>query len=372
MRSAARPPRHDLRLPLRRALSFALDLQTICVGASFQPMKRLFQRFPTGRWFAFGLLLVTGFPFVPAISAPIDQAPAPRPLQVLTSFLPVHSLALAVGGDRAQVENWIPQGVDPHDFQFSPRDLRRLRGARLLVIGGLQLEGWKADQLRRASGNERLALVEAAAHLPESALVREIATGASGSAHDDGHDHDPGHDHGPAGGANPHFWLDPLLGAHAVTNLVNAFSAADPAHGTDYSANGRACVARLKAIDAEYREALGPLQTKAFITYHNAFPYLARRYGLRLAGVVESTAAEDPSARELAALAALVRREQVQVLFVDGPPTRLARRLATDLKLKLATLETLETGKLGLSAYEEGLRRNLKALQDGLSGPPRP
>ncbi len=294
-------------------------------------------------------------------------APAPPTLRVLTSFLPVHSLALAVAGDRAVVENWLPPGVDPHEFQFSPRDLRRLRDARLLLVGGLRLEGWKEQQLRQASGNEQLTLVEASAGLPPESLIAAAGADAGDHAHAPGEHHD--HDHG--GGPNPHFWLDPLLGAHAVTNLVQAFTSVDPGNAAVYAANGAACVARLHAIDAEYRTALVPLRTRAFITYHDAFPYLARRYGLRLAGVVERSAAEDPSARELAELAALVRREKVGVLFVDGQPPRLARRLASDLKLKLGTLETLETGKLGLTAYEDGLRRNLGALVDGLGSPSR-
>ena len=313
-------------------------------------------------------LLASLFSSTPARSAE-QPARANTALRVLTSFLPVHSMALAVAGDRAVVENWIPQGVDPHEFQFSPKDIRRLREARLLVVGGLMLEGWKLANLREISGNPRLELIEAAAGLGPGELVatEAHADATAGSSKHDPHDGD-GHDHhGTEGGPNPHFWLDPLLGAHAVTNLVRAFAEADPANASVYQANGQAYVARLKALDAEYRERLARVQSQAFITFHDAFPYLARRYGLRLAGVVERNAAEDPSARELANLAAVARKENVRVLFVDGPPSRLARRIASDWRIRIASLETLETGKLGPTAYEDGLRRNLQALVSGLA-----
>jgi zinc/manganese transport system substrate-binding protein len=154
--------------------------------------------------------------------------------------------------------------------------------------------------------------------------------------------------------------------AHAATNILNALSDLDPAGKDLYSRNTLDTVTRLHALDRQFTEALAPVRQVPFITYHNAFPYLARRYGLRLVGVVEATASEEPSPRELARLNALVRGEKVRVLFIDGQPSRLARRLASDLGLTLATLETLETGTLSATAYEAGMRRNLDTLTRAL------
>lgn len=289
-----------------------------------------------------------------------QEAPGPR---VLTSFLPVYSVAATIAGDRAKVENWLPTGVDPHDFQFSPRDMRRLRDADLLIVGGLKLEGWSEAQLRRISGHDRLQVLELAAGLPADALLH-----AEEEEHAHGKD-DHDHDHGD--GPNPHFWLDPQLLAKTVPAVVAAFTSLDPEGAAVYARNAEALVARLGQLDREFEEGLRSANTP-FITYHDAFPYLARRYGLNLAGVVEATAAEQPSARRLGALTALVRKEGVKVLFTDGKPTRLARRLAEDLKLRVAELETLETGPLEPGAYEAGMRRNLKTLREALSAPAQP
>ena len=306
-------------------------------------------------------LLAFGWALTQPHAAAAEAAATRR---VLTSFLPLHSLTLAVAGDRAQVENWLPAGVDPHDFQFSPRDLRRLAAADLLVVAGLGLENWKEDRLRDASGNPRLRIVEAAAHLPADALI-----------HDDGHDahHDHDHDHGPAETdsrhrdlPNPHFWLDPLLAAHAVTNIARALAAIDPPGTAVYETNAAATVARLVALHREFEDSLRDVRGTAFFTVHNAFPYLARRYGLRLAGVIQRSGNEEPSARELAELSRTAREQNVRVLFCDGKPDRLTKRLAADLKLPIAVLETLEIGDLRPGAYEDGMRRNLRALREAL------
>lgn len=280
--------------------------------------------------------------------------------RVLTTFLPVYSVATAVGEGRATVENWLPEGVDPHEFQFSPRDVKRLQGADLLVVGGMGMERWTEEQLRRVSGSDRLRMVELGAGLPPEIWVYEACT-------HEGHDHDHHHAEGP----NPHYWLDPLLMLHGVTNLVEALVAIDPGGAEVYRRNGEALGKRLRALHGEFERGLQGLQKVPFITQHSAYPYLARRYGLRLIGVVEASAADEPSARELAGLSALVRQEGVRVLFTDDPPGRLSRRLAKDLRLRLALLDTLETGPLTPVAYEEGMRRNLEVLRRELgSGTP--
>ncbi len=293
-------------------------------------------------------------------------AEALRPPRILTSFLPVFSIVRQIAGDRASVENWLPPGIDPHEFQFQPRDLRRLREADLLVIAGLGLEGWTLSQLRSAAANPRLQLLEASRDLPDS--VRITATRSPGAKPDapGSKDHEPpGHEHGTSG-TNPHFWLDPVLVSYAVTNVLNALVQLDPAGREVYLLNANATLARLEALHRDFVKRLDPAKGTAFITYHDAFPYLARRYGLKLVGVVEENAAEEPSPRELAALAATVRREKARVLFVDGQPTRLARRLADDLGIKIVTIETLEIGPLSADAYDAGMRRNLATLQAAL------
>lgn|GEM_PF-1279883 len=320
------------------------------------PLPQL--RRPASAAFALACGIVFALAQTVAVAASKDQ------LTVLTSFLPIHSLTLAVAGEHANVQNWLPQGVDPHDFQFSPRDLRRLRTASVLVIGGLGLEGWSESKLRKLSGNPTLRIVEAAAGLPKEALILDRGP------HDHDHDHgDKPHSHAEA--PNPHFWLDPMLMAHAVTNIARALREMDPAHAEDFERNAVAATQSLQTLHIDYSRSLSSAST-AFITYHGAFPYLARRYGLRLAGVVESGPTDQPSARQLSDLGRMVRAENVRVLFMDGEPPRLARQIASDLRLKLASLETLETGAFGPQAYENGMRRNLEVLSKALTPAPQP
>lgn len=273
-------------------------------------------------------------------------------LRVLTTLPPLQSIAADIVGDHGRVENWLAGGGDPHDFQFTARDLRRLRETDVLIVNGLGLETWLQRALERAGKPPQLRVVEAAAGIPASALI-------SGECAE--HDH-AGHAHQHA--VNPHVWLDPVLVQHLVTNIWRAVAAADPAHAAGYQRNAEDLLGRLRALDEEFVRRLEPVRRQAFITYHDAFPYLVRRYQLRQVGVVEESAEVEPSARHLSALAATTRAEGVRVMFVEpGAPRRLAQRLADDLGLKLAALDPLEKSiGAGPGAYEAAMRRNLDAL----------
>jgi zinc/manganese transport system substrate-binding protein len=282
-------------------------------------------------------------------------------LRVLTTVPPVHSAAASVAGDLADVQPWLPAGGDPHDFQFTARDLRRLQDADLLVVNGLGLETWLQRALARAGVTDRLKIVEAAAGLPDPALIRSAC-----SHHDHAHDH--GHDHRHP--VNPHIWPDPVLMMTVTTNLVRAFVDADPANRAAYERHGAAFVARLHALDEEFRARLAPVKDRPFFSHHDAHPYLVRRYQLRQLGVIEQDADVEPSARHLGTLAATARAEGVRVLFIEpGPPNRLAARFAKDAGLRLAVLDPLEAGPASAGGYEAAMRRNLDALVAALQAP---
>src|SRR3954470_14568065 len=86
---------------------------------------------------------------------------ADHKLHVVTSFLPVYCFTVNVTGNLAEVDNLVQPGVDPHDFQFSPREVKKLAAADMVVVNGLQLEPW-LDKVAQLSEKPKL-IVEAAA-----------------------------------------------------------------------------------------------------------------------------------------------------------------------------------------------------------------
>jgi zinc/manganese transport system substrate-binding protein len=173
-----------------------------------------------------------------------------------------------------------------------------------------------------------------------------------------------GHDVHEALHPNPHVWLDPQLATHAISNILTGLQRVDPAGARDYASNAAAYIVQLRKLDAEIAARLSALTTRAIVTYHDAFPYFARRYGLEIAGVVEQVPEVNPTPKYLAHLSRTMRERGIRVIFIaPNSTTRLARRIADDLHVQLVELDTLESGPLSPSAYEERMRHNADVLQ---------
>ena len=264
-------------------------------------------------------------------------------LKVVTSFLPAYCFSVNVAGGVAEVENLLPAAVGPHEYQFSPRDLGKLAAADVIVVNGLQLEAWLDKAIETAAPKKAPLVVECAGGLREELISDRLQQ------------------------ANPHLWLDPLLAAHAVTNISRALQRLDAAHAEDYARNARHYVARLKQLDGEIRASVASFKQRNLVTYHNAFPYFARRYELKVVEVVEEVPDVEPSPQHVRRLLGAVREHGLKALFVEPQfSSRLAGQLARDLGVAVAELDTLETGPLTATAYEDGMRRNLRALEQYL------
>ena len=294
--------------------------------------------------------------------------------RVLTSIPPLYCWAVNVAGDLATVENLLPADVGPHDYQFKPRDLKRLQAADLIVLNGLGLEDWFTKAIRFNAAEAERKVIRISDGLAGTNLIHDLPTLELDPSHPSKETHDHGHAHGPGTRdpepgtnddlANPHLWQDPRLAMHGVTNILLALQRIDPAHAADYQRNATAYLTRLAALDAEIRQSVAGFSARTVVTYHDAFPYFCRRYGIELAGVIEQVPGSDPSPRYLAELLKVIRARHVKVIFTEPQfNPRLAKRLADDLGIAIAELDVLETGALTSGSYEDGLRRNLRVLE---------
>jgi zinc transport system substrate-binding protein len=267
---------------------------------------------------------------------------AEKPLRIVTTFLPGYCVAANLAGDLAHVENLLPGTVSLHDYQLTPADLRKIASADLIVVNGLGMEAF-LDKAIANTGPETAAKIVRLSNGMEGELIRDN------------------------GVFNPHIWLNPRLTMQGVTNVLKALQARDAGHTEQYEKNAGSYLERLRALDASIEKTLEPVRAVAFVTYHNAFPYFVRRYGLTLAGVVERVPEVAPSPKEMSQLMETIRERKAHAIFTEpAEGTRLARQIASDNNMKVGELDPLETGQLEPRGYEEGLRRNAQTLRKTL------
>ena len=86
----------------------------------------------------------------PVVEAVVDAEPLPI---VATSSI-VGEWVSIVGGDRVDVLNLVPRGVDPHGYQPGARDIARVADAEIVFAVGLSLEQeWLEDLIENAAAD---------------------------------------------------------------------------------------------------------------------------------------------------------------------------------------------------------------------------
>jgi zinc/manganese transport system substrate-binding protein len=307
-----------------------------------------------------------------ALLAPDAQAR----IRVLTTFLPITAHAMAIAGEDAEVIQLLPNGVGAHDYQLRPTDARKVAQADIIFINGLGLETW-VDRLFRTAARPGTPLVDTSAGIetlegsPLLPWTSNDASPASSHAHGHGHDHDADCEHCHTTAGNPHVWLDPLLALHQARVIAERLALRDPDNAARYQARFEAYAARLTALHEEATVALAPLAGRKLVTFHDSFPYFARRYNLVNGGSIERFPEREPAPRELAQLIATLRANQVEVIFSErGYNPRLLESVARQAGTRIVELDTLEIGTPSPEAYIDGMRSNIRALASAWSEPP--
>lgn len=290
----------------------------------------------------------------PAAGGDTGAADDGAALQVLASVYPLQYVAEQVGGDRVAVEPLTPPGAEPHDVELSPRQVRSLGEADVV----LTLHGFQP------SVDEAVA-ARAPEHVVDAADTAAVAEHLGGEDHaeDGGEEGSDGHDHE---GGDPHFWLDPTLLAAYAQDVADGLAEADPQHAQDYADGAAALVADLEALDAELAAGLAECERAVIVTSHAAFGYLAERYGLEQVGISGVDPEAEPSPARLREIRATVEEHGVTTIFTETLVSpKVAETLAADLGVTTAVLDPVESQADG-GDYRDAMEQNLDALRGAL------
>jgi zinc transport system substrate-binding protein len=271
-------------------------------------------------------------------------------LRVVASFYPLQWATQQVAGRHAEVGSLTKPGAEPHDLELTPQDVARVADADLVVyLGGFQPA---VDDAVSTEGAGHGFNVARAAQLDLVYTPIE-----EGQAHAD-----------EAGATDPHFWLDPTRLATVVDAIAGRLSRLDPPHAADYRRNADRVTTRLDVLDRMYVTGLADCANTDLVTSHNAFGYLARRYGLTQEGITGLTPDAEPNPGDLAAVATFVRTHRVQTIYYETLVSpRIAQTVASETGAKTAVLDPIE----GLTNRSQGrdylaiMRANLANLRAG-------
>lgn len=174
------------------------------------------------------------------------------------------------------------------------------------------------------------------------------------------------------GDLDPHAWED-VANAEAYVRRIQAeLAKADPDGAKTYEKNASSYLKRLGALDEEVGRMLAtvPERNRKLITTHDAFGYLAKAYGMEVAGFVVPVPNQEPSAAEVERLGDTIREKQVPAVFVE--PNLAARanvleRVAQDEGVEVCTIYG-DSFEDQVHDYVSMMRHNARELAKCLGG----
>jgi ABC-type Zn uptake system ZnuABC Zn-binding protein ZnuA len=268
-------------------------------------------------------------------------------VRVVTTTTVFADMVASVGGDLVEVTSLVPKNGDVHTFEPKPADIRAVAQADLLVMNGLGLDNWLEKTIANAS-EEGTPLVKLGVDLPSVQLL-------------------PGEEPGTQ---NPHLWLNVKYAELYVDRIVAGLQAADHAHSEQYQRQGAAYRDRLEELDRWVRDRVAsiPEPNRKIVTFHDAFPYYAREYGITIVGVAVQAPGQDPSAGDTAALVEAIRAAGVKAIFSEAQfPAKLVEQLADETGTKVvADLYDDSIGDPPMTTYEAVMRWDTQQLVDAL------
>ena len=239
----------------------------------------------------------------------------PQTLRVVTTVAPLTDMVQQVGGQAIHLHGLVPAGVNSHTFQPAPSDVQHLAHADLVIINGLHLEV-ATEKLAHSSGKPGLTLLK----LGDNTISRAEWVFDFSFPEAQGH-------------PNPHLWLNVEYAMKYVALIRDQLVRLNASNATQYQQNAARYLDRLRQLDQCIAAAMAtiPPSHRRLLTYHDSWPYFARRYGMTVLGAIQPANFFEPAPRELARLIDQIRQANIPAVFGSEVfPSKVLEKIAAE------------------------------------------
>lgn len=263
-------------------------------------------------------------------------------IKVITSFYPLYEFSKNIGGTRAEISVFTPFGVEPHDWEPTAGNLIALTKSNLFVYNGVGMEPF-VNKLVDSQEYSHIMFVQASSQIK----IDESSK------------------------ADPHVWLDPVFAKSEVNVIKSAMQKADPVNANYYENNTNNYLQKLDELDSKIKSELSNCKKDKIVTFHNAFAYFGKRYGIKINSLSGIAPESEITANDLKNLINYIKTEQIKVIFAEELiDPKLAEVLAEETGTKILTLSPLEgiskSEQAKNTSYFDKMQENLASLKEAL------
>lgn len=265
-------------------------------------------------------------------------------ISVVTTIYPVYDFVKNIGGDKVEIVNLVPAGMEPHDFELSTGDMQLMEQAQVFIYNGAGMEHF-VDRTLKSLSNDNLTVIEAAERIAPLQVED--------------------------GNKDPHTWLSVKNAIWEAETIKDAFVKIDAENAAYYEANYETYKEKLEQLDRQYQQELTELSGNTIVVAHEAFGYLCQEYGLKQEAIEGLTADSEPDSARMKEIIDFCRQEEIKVIFFEELVSpKVANAIADETGADTMVLNPIE----GLTAEQEEagldyialMEQNLEALKKAL------
>jgi zinc transport system substrate-binding protein len=273
-------------------------------------------------------------------------------LIVVATFYPLFYLAERIGGDMVEVHSLIQPGIEVHSWQPSVKDIVTCSDADIVVYNGAGLDDWLQEDI--------LPLIDAMGKL--IVKTTENVTLWKNVEKEKIKEH---------GLYDPHTWLSPYEARQQAESIYRAFIERDQKNADYYTARWIALSNDLNTLDESYKTKLQSKVRDSIFVTHDAFGYMARRYGFEQQGIIGVSADEQPSTQTIVQMVDIMQQTGTYIFYIEpGYSDVYVQTVKTELELRTEkTIQILElyhlNGPIDGLDYIQQMEKNLVNLKKG-------
>jgi len=252
---------------------------------------------------------------------------------VLVTIVPQAKIVEFIGGEFVDITIMVPPGQDPHTFEPTPEQMKKVADATAYfkVGSGVEFEVIHMDTILEQ--NSDLELFDCSHDITVISFDEHYGNEAhheEGEEHDDEHgDEHEGDDHDHEG-TDPHIWLSPVNFKKMAEEVYNGLVEIDPEHQEEYQTNYQAYISKLDDLHTNVSNLLEPYEGKSFMVYHPAWGYFGDSYHLHMIAIEDE--GKEPGLQGLNAIIQQAQDENITVIFVAPQfDTTNAETVATEI-----------------------------------------
>ncbi|MCG6201893.1 metal ABC transporter solute-binding protein, Zn/Mn family [Psychromonas antarctica] len=303
-------------------------------------------------------------------------------IPVVASFSILGDLVSEVGGSHIDITTLVKANGDAHVYSPTPKDALAIRKAKLLIVNGLNFEGWMPRILESAHfqgttivASDGINVItlgddEHEDHADHDEKHHEDADhdekhedhadhdemhhedADHDEKHEDHADHDEMHhedtDHDEKheehasehhhDGVDPHAWNSIINVKTYVKNIASGLSQVDPENANDYQQNAQGYLQKLDKLEIKLHAKLDtiPLSQRKLITPHDAFAYFARDFKIEFIAPQGTSTESEASASDMAAIIKQIRKDKVGAVFMENiADNRIIEQISQETDAKI-------------------------------------